>query len=135
MVTVVEPVLVVSCADVAVIVAIPAPEGENTPPAVIVPPVAVQFTAVLYVPEPDTIATHVEVCAIRIVSGVQLTATEVMVDDAMVDAALIVTVVDPDFVASCIDVAVTVATPAPDGVNTPAAEIVPPVADHVTAEL
>jgi hypothetical protein len=47
MVTVVEPDLVVSCAEVAVIVAVPAPDGVNTPADVIVPFVAVQVTAVL----------------------------------------------------------------------------------------
>jgi hypothetical protein len=37
-------------------------------------------------------------------------------------------------VESWVDVAVTVAFPAPEGVKTPADETVPPVADHVTAE-
>lgn len=60
-VNVVVPSLVGSCVEVAVIVAVPAPDGENTPPAVIVPPVAVQLTAVLKAPLPDTVATHVEV--------------------------------------------------------------------------
>jgi len=36
---------------------------------------------------------------------------------------------------SCVEVAVMVAVPVPLGVNTPAAVMVPPVADQVTAEL
>jgi hypothetical protein len=46
-----------------------------------------------------------------------------------------VTVAEPDFVESSVDVAEIVAVPAAEGVNTPADVIVPPVADHVTAEL
>jgi hypothetical protein len=42
---------------------------------------------------------------------------------------------EPDLVVSCVDVAVTVAVPAAEGVNTPAEVIVPPVADQVTPEL
>lgn len=45
--TLLEPVLLVSCVDVAVIVAVPAPLGVKTPAEVIVPPDAVQFTAEL----------------------------------------------------------------------------------------
>ena len=41
----------------------------------------------------------------------------------------------PNFVVSCVEVAVIVAVPVPVGENTPADVIVPPVADHVTAEL
>jgi len=79
---------------------------------------------------PDTVAAHVAVCVVRIVPGVQFTLTPVMVE-----AAFTVTAEDPVFVASCVDVAVMVAVPAPDGVNTPAAVIAPPVADHVTPVL
>jgi hypothetical protein len=43
--------------------------------------------------------------------------------------------VPPDFVVSCVDVAVTVAVPVAEGVNTPAEVIVPSVADQVTPEL
>jgi hypothetical protein len=47
-----------------------------------------------------------------------------------------VTVANPDLVASCTEVAVTVAEPAVAGaVNSPAESTVPPFADHVTAEL
>ena len=53
----------------------------------------------------------------------------------MLPAALTTPAAVPNFVASCTDFAVTVAVPAPVGVNTPPAVIVPPVADHVTAVL
>jgi hypothetical protein len=39
----------------------------------------------------------------------------------------------PDFVASCVEVAVIVAVPKDIGVKTPEEVIVPSVADHVTA--
>jgi hypothetical protein len=45
--TFVEPDLVVSCVEVAVMVAVPVPPGVNTPAEVIVPPVADQVTAEL----------------------------------------------------------------------------------------
>ena len=64
-------------------------------------------------------------------AGEQDTETAVMVDAA----AATTTLLDPDLVASCVEVAVMVAVLALLGVNTPAALIVPPVADHVTAEL
>jgi hypothetical protein len=50
-------------------------------------------------------------------------------------AAETVTNAGPDLVESCVEVAVMVAVPAADGVNTPADVIVPFVADQVTAEL
>ena len=42
---------------------------------------------------------------------------------------------EPDLVPSWVDVAVTLAVPAPLGINTPEVEIVPPVADQVTPVL
>ena len=45
MVTVAVPVLVASWTEVAVMVAIPGPEGTNTPAVVIVPSLAVHVTA------------------------------------------------------------------------------------------
>jgi len=54
----------------------------------------------------------------------------------MIDMGTVtVTVAEPDFVVSCADVAVIVAVPAADGVNTPDEEIEPSVAVQVTAEL
>jgi hypothetical protein len=55
------PDFVVSCVEVAVIVAVPEDAGVNTPEAVIVPSVAVQVTAELYAPVPCTVAAQVEV--------------------------------------------------------------------------
>ncbi len=46
-VTVAVPNFVVSCTDFADTVAVPAPDGVNTPPDVMLPPVADQVTAVL----------------------------------------------------------------------------------------
>ena len=63
-------------------------------------------------------------------AGEQTTVT-----DVIVAGAATVTVAEPNFVESSVDVAVIVAVPAAEGVNTPADVIVPPVADHVTAEL
>jgi len=68
---------------------------------------------------------------VLIEAGEQDTETAVMVDAAADTATLL----DPDLVASCVEVAVIVAELAPLGVNTPAALIAPPVADQVTAEL
>jgi hypothetical protein len=65
------------------------------------------------------------------VDGLHETDTELIVGAC----AFTVTAVVPNFVASWTEVAVTLAVPAPDGVNTPAAVIVPPIADHVTAAL
>jgi hypothetical protein len=66
------------------------------------------------------------------VDGLQVTATEVIargVDCTVTDAV-------PDFVASWVLVAVTVTVPAvADAVKSPLALMVPPLADHVTAEL
>jgi hypothetical protein len=64
--------------------------------------------------------------------GKHETVTAVMVDPI---AAETTTLAEPDFVVSCVEVAVMVAVPVPLGVNTPAEVIVPPVADQVTAVL
>jgi hypothetical protein len=129
-VTVADPDLVASCVEVAVMVAVPAALGVNTPEELIVPPVAPQVTAELNAPAPCTVAEQVDVCVVRMELGEQITATEVIEGDA-----LAVTVADPDLVASCVEVAVMVAVPAPAGVKTPDELIVPPVAPQVTAEL
>ena len=62
--------------------------------------------------------------------GAQATLTEVIVGGTDM-----VTVAEPDLVESSVDVAVMVAFPAEVAVKTPDEAIVPPVADHVTAEL
>ena len=53
----------------------------------------------------------------------------------IVTGTVTVSVADPAFVVSCVDVAVMVAVPPAVGVNTPAEVIVPSVADQVTPEL
>ena len=122
-----------SCVEVAVMVAVPVPEGVNTPEDVIVPSVAPQVTAELYDPVPCTVAVQVDVWVVRIDAGEQSTETEVIVDGAVT-----VTVALPDLVESCVDVAVMVAVPTPAGVRTPALLTVPMLVgltDHVTDEL
>jgi hypothetical protein len=89
-----------------------------------------QVTAELYAPVPWTLAAHAEVWVVRMDAGVQATETEVIaVGTATATAA------EPDLVASCVEVAVMVAAPAVVGVKTPAAVILPPIADQVTPEL
>ena len=70
--------------------------GVKTPEEVIVPPVAVQVTAELNVPVPSTVAAQEDICVVRMDTGEQTTATEVIVDDG----AVTVTVTGPDFVMS-----------------------------------
>jgi hypothetical protein len=53
----------------------------------------------------------------------------------MVAGTTTVTDAEPDLVASWADVAVMVAVPDVDGVNTPAVVTAPPVADQLTAEV
>jgi hypothetical protein len=77
------------------------------------------------------VAEQALVCDAVIEDGEHETVTEVMVDPAAETATLLV----PDLVVSCVEVAMTVAVPVPLGVNIPAGLIVPPDADHVTAEL
>jgi len=119
--------------DVAVIVTVPATVGVNTPEAVIVPSDAAQVTAELYDPVPCTVAVQSDVCVVRTEAGEQSTETEVIVNGAVT-----VTVALPDLVASCVDVAVMVAVPVLEAVNTPALLTVPMLVgltDHVTDEL
>jgi hypothetical protein len=77
------------------------------------------------------VEAQLDVCVVRIEPGAHNTVTPVIAG-----AAVTTTAVDPDFVTSCVDVAVIVAVPAVElGVKTPAAEIVPAVdglTDHVT---
>ncbi len=113
--------------------AVPAPAGVNTPADVIVPSVACQLTAELNAPVPWTVAVQVEVPVVKIDVGLQFTETEVIVA-----CAATVTVAVPDFVESCVDVAVMVAVPVPEAVNTPALLTVPELVgltDHVTEAL
>jgi hypothetical protein len=127
------PDFVESWVEVAVIVAVPAPAGVKTPELLTAPmPAGLtdQVTDVLKFPVPITVGVQVAVCVVRMGVGVQITETDV-IDGGMVT----MTVAEPDLVESSVDVAVIVAVPAAEGVNTPADEIMPSVADHVTAEL
>jgi len=104
-------------AEVAVHFPVPAPDGVNTPDDVIVPPVAVHFTAELYDPAPDTAAEHCDVCPVVIDVGDAVTAIDVTVAVGL-DTAI---VADPETSVNpaTLEVAVQVPVPAPDGVNTP----------------
>jgi hypothetical protein len=62
-------------AELAVQVPVPTAVGVNTPPDVMVPPLAVHVTAELYAPVPVTFAVHVAVCPIERELGVAETAT------------------------------------------------------------
>ena len=114
-------------------VPVPVPEGVKTPPCVMVPPVAVQVTPVLNAPVPFTVAMQVEVCAVVIEDGFAATVILVTVGVAFVTVIFAEpeTFVYPD----CVEVAVQVPVPVPDGVKTPPCVIVPPVAVHVTPVL
>jgi hypothetical protein len=126
-----DPDSVASWVEVAVMVAVPVPAGVKTPDELIVPPVAAQVTAELNAPVPCTVAVQVDVCVIRMAAGEQSTETEVIAGCWPLTA----TVALPDLVESCVEVAVTVAMPAAEGVKEPDESIVPPVAAQVTAEL
>jgi len=132
-VTVVEPDLVESCVEVAVIVAVPASAGVKMP----APPTAPMLvgltdhvTDVLKLPVPVTVGVQVDVCVVRMEVGEQTTETAVIEEGAVT-----VTVAPPDLVESSADVAVMVAFPTAEGENTPAEVIVPSVDDQVTREL
>lgn len=111
-------------------VAVPAPDGVKAPPEVMLPPVAVQVTALLYAPVPLTVATHVDVCEVLIDDG--LATTEIPVTVATTDVEVIEILAAADFVLSCVEVAMQLPVPVPDGVNTPDCVMVPPVAVQVT---
>jgi hypothetical protein len=134
--TVAMPAFVESWVDVAMMVAVPALVGVNTPETLIVPTLVGltdQVTEELKLPVPATVGVQVEVCVVRMDAGEHVTDTELTVTGIVT-----ATVADPDLVESCVEVAVMVAVPAPAGVNTPAALIVPilvGLTDHVTAEL
>jgi hypothetical protein len=75
---------------------------------------------------------HTEVASVSTIEGLQVTWTEVIVGGANCT----VTDAVPDFVASCVLVAVTVTVPVEGGaVKSPLAFIVPSFAENETAEL
>ena len=84
-------------------------------------------------PVPDTVAAHVDVCPVAMDAGDAETVIPVTVKEEDVTVMF----AEPDMFVypACAELAVHVAVPAPDGVNTPAGVIAPPVAVQVTAEL
>jgi len=122
--------------EVAVMVAVPGVDGVNTP-VLLTAPILVgltdQVTVVLKFPVPATVGVQTDVSVVRMDVGEQTTETVVIVGGTVT-----VTVADPDMVESCVDIAVTVAVPAPVGVKTPALLTEPMLVgltDHVTPEL
>lgn len=98
-VTVAFPDFVLSCVDVAVIVAVPGLPGVNTPALLTVPAVdglTDQLTAELKAPVPVTLAVQADVCVVRIALGVHVTVTAEIVDEVVPTD----TVADPDLVVS-----------------------------------
>jgi len=131
------PDFVASCVDVAVTVTVVGEEtmgAVRTPDAEIEPAVALQVTDELKLPVPVTVAEHWLVLPDETVDGKQLTLT------AVIDPiGLTVTDAVPDFVASWVEVAVTVTVVAEEtvgAVSSPVEEIVALLlAVQVTAEL
>lgn len=116
MVTDADPDFDVSCVDVAVIVAVPVATAVTLPDELTVAtaPFDVDHVTVeLNVPFPVTCALHCALAPTLIEAG-QVTLTPVMVEDAA-----IVTLAEPDFVVSSVDVAVIVAVPAAAPVTLP----------------
>ena len=75
---------------------------------------------------------HCDVALMFTITGLQVAETEVIVGE--VNCTVMAAV--PAFVVSCVLVAVTVTVPAAAGaVKSPLGVILPPLADHVTAEL
>jgi hypothetical protein len=98
---------------------------------VIVPTLAPQVTDKLKFPVPWTAAVHWLVWPDWMVAGKQDALT-----DMIVEAAVTVTVAEPDLVTSCTEVAVIVTGPAVVGaVKRPVDEIVPPDVAQVTEVL
>jgi hypothetical protein len=133
-----EPDLDVSWAEVAVIVAIPRVVGVKTP-ALLTAPIpdglTDQETVLLKLPVPITVGAQVEVWVVRTDEGEQATATDVIVTCT----GAMVTLAEPVFVESWVDVALMDAIPEAGtlagAVYKPEVAIVPESADQVTAEL
>jgi hypothetical protein len=75
---------------------VPVPDGVKTPFWVIVPPVAVQVTALVKEPVPATVATQVEVCPVVMADGTATTLMEVTVAGADDGGAVTVMLADPE---------------------------------------
>lgn len=74
--TLAEPDLLVSCVEVAVMVAVPEVLGVKTPEELIAPFVADQVTEELYRPLPLTVAEQALVCVVLIDDGEHAIVTE-----------------------------------------------------------
>jgi len=99
---------------------------------VIVPALALQVTVELYEPVPATAAEHEDVPLTLTLVGEQDAVTDVIVEELVPTC----TVVEPDLVGSCTEVAVTVAVPFVDGATKPPFdEMVPKFVLHVTRGL
>ena len=128
-ITLAEPNCVGSCFERAQIVTVPTLEGVNTPEEVIAPLDAVKVTPELNAPVPVTVTVKVAVCAVVINVKAGDSVTEVIVGGT----AVTITLAEPDFVGSCVDVAVQTNVPTPEGVPTPVLWLIdPPVADQFT---
>lgn len=92
-----------------------------------------RFTVLVNAPVPVTVGMHVDVCVLVMDDGAHTSETPVMVGGAAVTVML----AEPEMLVNptAAELAVHVAAPAPEGVNTPPAVMAPPVAVHVTAEL
>ena len=86
---------------------------------------------------PVTVATQVVVWPIAMEEGVATTLMPVTETGGGAPPLVIAMVADPETSVdpACVEFAVQVPVPAPDGVKTPACVIVPPAALHETAEL
>ena len=139
-------VFVASSVEVAVMVAVSAPEvsGVNDTPVpegrlveLLKLPPAVglmeRFTVLVKAPEPVTVGVQVAVCAVVMEEGEHTRLTPVMAGAAVVTAMFAV----PEMFTkpATEEWAVQVAEPEAEGVKTPLELMVPPVADHMTALL
>jgi hypothetical protein len=82
------------------------------------------------------LATHVDVLSEVIDDGFAVTAIPVIVTGVTgAETAVVFMDAVPNFVPSCVDVAVQEPAPGPEGLKTPLCVIVPPAAVHVTTLL
>ena len=95
-----------------------------------------KFTVLVKAPVPVTVGVQEVVCASVIDVGLQTRETAVIVGDV---AAVMVILAVPSFVVSWVEVALTISEPeagtVAGAVYSPVLEMVPEVADQVTAEL
>ena len=122
-----------ACTECAMQRTLPLSVGVKIPFEVMLPPVAVQVTALLKAPVPETAAAQVEVCAVVMAEGVAVTTTPVTVGGKSVTAI----VAEPETLVNpaCAECAMQRTLPLPAGVKTPVEVMLPPVAVQVTALL